>query len=82
MLIEEVEQKLAREVATILCADVTTIASTQPLAALGLDSMGLVELLVYIEKTFQLRLIDSGLTREDFETIHALACRISKSAKA
>jgi acyl carrier protein len=40
--------------------------------------MGFVELLVVIEKVFNLRLIESGLTREDFETIHALATRISK----
>ena len=74
----EVEGTLIREVATILCKDPADIRPDMPLPSLGLDSMGFVELLVVIEKAFNLRLIESGLTREDFETIHALAARISK----
>ena len=74
----EVERTLIREVATILCKEPATIQTDVSLPSLGLDSMGFVELLVVIEKAFNLRLIESGLTREDFETIHALAARISK----
>ena len=77
--VQAVEQKLIEEIATILRKDPATIKSDVPLPVLGLDSMGFVELLVFVEKAFHLRLIESGLTREDFETIHALACRISKS---
>ena len=73
-----VEQKLIQEIASILCVETSVVKPDVPLPVLGLDSMGFVELLVVIEKTFNLRLIESGLTREDFETIHALACRISK----
>jgi acyl carrier protein len=80
--IEAVEQSLTQEVATILCLEPAALTPGQPLAALGLDSMGLVELLVFIEKKFQLRLLETGLQREDFETIHALACRISQSTAA
>ena len=76
--VQTVEQRLIEEIATILCKDAATIKPDVPLPVLGLDSMGFVELLVFIEKAFHLRLIESGLTREDFETIHALACRISK----
>lgn len=76
--LSEVEQTLIREVATILCKDPAEIQPDVSLPSLGLDSMGFVELLVVIEKGFNLRLIESGLTREDFETIHALATRISK----
>ncbi len=74
----EVEGTLIREVAIILCKDPATVQADVSLPSLGLDSMGFVELLVVIEKAFNLRLIESGLTREDFETIHALATRISK----
>lgn len=76
--VTDVEQILAREVATILCKEPAEIQTDASLPSLGLDSMGFVELLVVIEKTFALRLVESGLTREDFETIHALATRISK----
>jgi acyl carrier protein len=73
-----VEQRLIRELATILCKEPAAIRPDVSLPSLGVDSMGFVELLVVIEKAFGLRLIESGLTREDFETIHALASRISK----
>jgi acyl carrier protein len=76
-----VEQRLIREVATILCKDPAAIRSDVSLPSLGVDSLGFVELLVMIEKVFSLRLIESGLTREDFETIHALATRISKGLR-
>lgn len=77
----EVEDKLIQEMAIILCKNPSAIQIDVSLTSLGLDSLGFVELLVVIEKTFNLRLIESGLTREDFGTIHALAARISKDAR-
>jgi len=73
---------LIQEIAAILCLDPDAVKPDVPLPSLGLDSMGFVELLVVVEKAFSLRLIEAGLTREDFETVHALACRISKGAAA
>ena len=73
-----VEQKLIEEVAIILGVDPAAVNTERPLPELGMDSMGFVELLVVIEKSFNLRLIESGLSREDFGTIRALAGRISK----
>ncbi len=80
--VSEVEQKLIGEIATILCVEPAAVSPDVPLPTLGLDSMGFVELLVVIEKVFNLRLMESGLTREDFETLHALACRISRGSAA
>ena len=82
MSVQAVEQKLILEVATILCADPAAIKPDVPLPSLGLDSMGFVEILVFIEKTFGLRLTESGLNREDFQTIRALANRISASSRS
>lgn len=76
--VEDVETRLTREVALILSLEQEAIRTDVPLPSLGLDSMGFVELLVVIEKVFALRLIETGLTRNDFETIHALAARIHK----
>jgi len=76
MSVQEVEQKLVQEIAIILCSEPAAIKLDAPLPSLGLDSMGFVEILVFVEKTFGIRLIESGLTRDDFQTIHALASRI------
>ncbi len=75
---EEVERKLIDEVSLILNKAPGDIKPDASLPSLGLDSMGFVELLVVVEKVFGVRLIESGLTRDDFETIQALAARISK----
>lgn len=82
MSVQAVEQKLVQEIATILCADPAAVKPDVPLPSLGLDSMGFVEILVFIEKTFGLRLTESGLNREDFQTIRALANRISASSRS
>jgi acyl carrier protein len=76
--VASIEERLIEEVAIILGVDAAAVDPERPLPKLGMDSMGFVELLVVIEKAFNLRLIESGLTREDFETIRALAGRISK----
>ena len=80
MSVAAVEERLIREVAAILCVEPAAVKPDAPLPSLGLDSMGFVELLVVIEKAFNLRLVESGLSREDFETIHALAARIHEGA--
>lgn len=80
--VKTVEETLVREIAAILRKAPADIGVSTPLPVLGLDSMGFVELLVVIEKKFKLRLMESGLTREDFETIHALASRIGKGSRA
>ena len=77
MPVQAIEQRLIQEIAVILRADPATIKADVLLPSLGLDSMGLVEILVLIEKNFGLRLIDTGMTREDFQTIRTIASRIS-----
>ena len=72
----EIEKTLIGEIATILSRDPAAIRPDLPLHGLGMDSMSFVEILVFIEKTFDLKLIESGLTREDFQTVQALARRI------
>jgi len=70
------EQTLIDEVAAILSKDPAAILPDTPLHELGIDSLSFVELLVFIEKKFNLKLLESGLTKEDFETIHSIASRI------
>jgi acyl carrier protein len=75
---KDVEGKLVREIATIMAREPADIGPDVPLHTLGIDSMSFVEILVFIEKTFNLKLIETGLTRADFQTVGALAARISK----
>jgi acyl carrier protein len=81
MSIEAIEKKLVEEMAIILCVEPSAVKPDVSLPALGFDSMRFVELLVVVERVFNLRLMESGLSREDFETVHALACRIHKGAQ-
>lgn len=76
--VKEIGEILIREVATILSEDPSTIAQDVPLHELGIDSLSFVELLVAIEKTFDLKLMETSLTIEDFQTIRSLASCISR----
>jgi len=78
MTVQEIEHKLTELVASLTNRDGTTIGPDTPFQELGIDSLGFVEILVFIEKTFKLELIASDLTRKDFETIHTLASFISR----
>jgi len=78
MTVQEIETKLIDGISSITNRDRAGIASDKPFHELGIDSLGFVEILVYIEKTFKLQLIASDLTKKDFETIHSLAAYIGK----
>ena len=67
----EIEQILVKEIGIILGG--VQVSEDVPLHDLGLDSMGFVELLVCIEKKFALKLVDSGLARDNFRTVRILA---------
>ena len=73
---EEVIQKLTTHVAMLVGRDANAVASDKPLHVLGLDSMGFVDLLVFIEKQFNLSLMSSGLVQDDFISLTVLAKRI------
>ena len=71
-----IEESLILEVAAILSRDPALIEPEVPLHEMGLDSLGFVELLVVIEKKFKIKLMESGLTRNDFRTIRSLSSKI------
>ena len=78
MTLQNIQDKLIQGIATITAKDESSIAPDVPFHKLGIDSLGFVEILVFIEKTFNLQLIESGLDRKDFETIRSLAAFIHK----
>jgi acyl carrier protein len=78
MTLQDIENKLIQTIASITHQEIDTVILDKPFHELGIDSLGFVEILVFIEKTFKLQLIASDLTKKDFETIHSLASFISR----
>ena len=74
----EIEKVLIHEIAAILAADKSTIRAETPLPSLGIDSVTFIEVLVIIEETYGLRLVETELRREDFQTIRSMATCIGK----
>ena len=76
--VSDIEEILIKEVADILSMDRATVTVDLPFRSLGMTSMDFVELLVMIETTFDLNLIETDLRKEDFQAINSLASRISR----
>ena len=74
---DETLLKLKEHVAFLLGVEASGIAADQPLHLLGIDSMGFVDLLVFIEKQSGLSLMNSGLAQDDFASLAVLASRIA-----
>jgi acyl carrier protein len=53
-------------------AESRALSATDELAALGLDSMGVVQLLADLEETYSLELPDEFITDQTFETVGSL----------
>ena len=78
MTVQEIEEILSCGIAEIMSVENKTVAAATSLQELGIDSLGLVEIFVFIEKKFKLKLLESGLTKEDIKTVRSLAAYISK----
>lgn len=79
MTLQDIETKLVEGISSITNKDLSSVAPDTSFQEMGIDSLGFVEILVYIEKTFNLQLIASDLTKKDFESIHRLALLISRT---
>lgn len=77
MTVQEIESRLIEGIATITGRAPAEIAADRPFHDLGIDSLGFVEILVFIEKQFNLQLIAADLTRKDFENVRSLAAYIA-----
>ncbi|MFA7677836.1 MAG: acyl carrier protein [Candidatus Omnitrophota bacterium] len=78
MKLKDIEDKLVKQLAAIISLPAVKVKPQVPLHELGVDSLSFVELLVFIEKEFKIKLMESGITRNDFKTLHSLAERINK----
>jgi len=73
----EIEKELISGISEIMSMSCDLVAADKPFKELGLDSLGFVELLVFIEKTFSISLVETDLTKKDFETIDSVASFLS-----
>jgi len=73
MTLQDIQNTLVQGIASITSKEEAAISSDVPFHELGIDSLGFVEILVFIEKTFKLQLIETGLDKKDFATIRSLA---------
>lgn len=82
MGLEEIRTELAGAVADILGMETGELDTSAMLMDIGMDSLGLVETFVYIEKNFGLRLLETGIKREEMESIDALSSYIAGLKRA
>ena len=79
MTVQEIENILIQGISSIKNLEATDIDPETSFHEMGIDSLGFLEILVLIEKSFNMQLINSDLTRQDFESIHRLAIFISRN---
>ena len=79
MTTQEIEKILLQGISTIIDLDASEIDPEMAFHDIGIDSLGFVEILVFVEKTFKLELIASDLTKKDFATVRSLATSISRN---
>lgn len=64
---------LIKETKIVLSQTTSEIEPDASLSSLGFDSMSFVELLVSIERQFNVKLIEIGMSPEDTKTLRSLA---------
>ncbi len=77
--IENIKEKLIDQIALSIGEEPSNIQSDMLMHELGMDSLGLVELFVFIEKEFKFNLMESGISQEDIMKIDSLAQSIDKA---
>jgi len=70
---EKIQTELVQRIADILSVEPASVDVEAPLHTLGVDSMRMVEMLVFIEKQYGVDLMAAGLKREDVASVAALA---------
>ena len=81
MNIDNLSAQLCDEIALVAGIASDQVDVELSLTENGVNSLGFVELMLVIEQQFGVKLMDSGLTREDLASITALARKIIKLAE-
>ncbi len=73
MTITQIIEKLIDQISLTVGEEPSNIKSDMLLHELGVDSLGLVELFIFIEKEFKVQLMDSGVSQDSMMKIDSLA---------
>lgn len=73
MTIPEIKEKLIEQIALSVGQEPSTITSDMMMHDLGMDSLKLIELFVFIEKEFKVQVMESGIAQEAIMKIDSLA---------
>jgi acyl carrier protein len=74
----EITRKITEQIALSVGEDPSNIHPDAQMHEIGVDSLALVELFVFIEKEFNIKLMESGISQEDIMKIDSLAHSINK----
>ena len=75
----DIQIKIIQQLAVLLDKDTALITPDTLLQSLGMDSMRLVELFIFVEKEFGVELISSDMQSEDLKSPAALAASIARN---
>lgn len=70
---EEIAQQLQEYIRTSIVDEQITIETDTPFSKLGIDSMGIIELVLFIERKFRITLPESELVPSNFRSVASLA---------
>ena len=73
MTLTEIKEKLIEQIALSVGQEPSTITSEMMLHEIGMDSLKLIELFVFIEKEFKVQVMESGISQEAIMKIESLA---------
>lgn len=73
--IQEIEDKLCTFIQVDLLEETQKIHPDTPLLEIGLDSLSIIEILLYSERVFQVKLPDRIMTKENLQSVrHFSVC--------
>lgn len=71
--LHDIEAKLCTFIEIDLLEETHKIHPETPLLEMGIDSLSIIELLLYSERTFQLNLPDQIMTKENLQSVRHFA---------
>ncbi len=74
--LETIEQRLCTEIQILFALEAGCLQPETTLQSLGMDSLRLVSLLIAVEKTFGINLMETGLKREALQSVRSLATAV------
>ncbi|MCF8045329.1 MAG: acyl carrier protein [Desulfarculaceae bacterium] len=78
---ETIREKLIEQLSETTGMDKGEITEEAPFHEIGIDSLILVELFVFIEKEFKVDLMNSAISHENIQSVATLAAGIEETLK-